>query len=61
MPCPRCLAPRGPNHRSATLVHREAEQARQETEEHARREAAARAKAEARLAAVERSTAPCLT
>jgi Uma2 family endonuclease len=35
------------------LSHREAEQARQEAEEHARREAAARAEAEARLAAVE--------
>ena len=35
------------------LLYREAEQARQEAEEHARREAAARAEAEARLAAVE--------
>ncbi len=35
------------------LSYREAEQARQEAEEHARREAAARAEAEARLAAVE--------
>jgi hypothetical protein len=35
------------------LSHHEAEQARQETEEHAKREATARAKAEARLAAVE--------
>jgi hypothetical protein len=35
------------------LSHREAEQARQEAEEHARREAAARAEVEARLAAVE--------
>ena len=35
------------------LSYREAEQALQEAEEHARREAAARAEAEARLAAVE--------
>jgi hypothetical protein len=35
------------------LSHREAEQARQVAEEHARREATARAEAEARLAAVE--------
>ena len=35
------------------LSYREAEQAHQEAEEHARRAAAARAEAEARLAAVE--------
>ena len=41
------------SHREAEHARQEAEHARQEAEEHARREAAARAEAEARLAVVE--------